>query len=74
MDSKNQKTNWLQKHLMPVAAKLGQNTGLISLRDGITLAMPLIIVGSFFMIISSFPIHGWIDWLARNGILFWNCF
>ncbi|CCI80922.1 PEP phosphonomutase-like protein [Lactobacillus hominis DSM 23910 = CRBIP 24.179] len=58
MDSKNNKTSWLQNHLMPVAAKLGQNTSLISLRDGITLAMPLIIVGSIFMIISSFPVPG----------------
>lgn len=66
MDSKNKQASWLQKNMLPVAAKLGQNTGLISLRDGITLAMPLIIVGSFFMIISSFPVPGWSDWLTAT--------
>lgn len=66
MDNQNKQAGWLQKHMMPIAMKLGQNTGLISLRDGITLAMPLIIVGSFFMIISSFPIPGWADWLANT--------
>lgn len=62
----NKQATWLERHLMPIAGKLGQNTGLIALRDGITLAMPLIIVGSFFMILSSFPIPGWPEWLAAT--------
>lgn len=68
MSEENKQATWLEKHMMPIAAKLGQNTGLISLRDGITLAMPLIIVGSFFMIISSFPIPGWPEWLAATKL------
>lgn len=55
---------WMEKSLMPIAVKIGNVKGLIAIRDGIALAMPLIIIGSIFLIISSFPIAGWTDWLA----------
>lgn len=59
---------FVQEKLMPVAVKLGSNKALIAIRDGITLAMPLIIIGSLFMVIASFPIPGWEDWLGSKGI------
>ena len=31
---------FLNEKLMPVAAKIGSNKGMIAIRDGITLAMP----------------------------------
>ncbi|WP_224148148.1 hypothetical protein [Leuconostoc gelidum] len=37
---------WLEKYLQPVGAKLAANKPLNSIRDGIALSMPLIIVGS----------------------------
>ncbi|MEB7689225.1 hypothetical protein NGB41_02570 [Staphylococcus equorum] len=40
----------LEKHLLPVASKLGSNKILISMRDGIIVAMPLIIIGSLFLV------------------------
>ncbi|MBX7281854.1 PTS sugar transporter subunit IIC, partial [Clostridium chauvoei] len=52
----------------PIAAKLGSNKILISIRDGITLSMPLIIIGSLFLVIASFPIKAWTDWLTAVGI------
>ncbi|MHC5228694.1 PTS sugar transporter subunit IIC [Enterococcus sp. LJL99] len=55
---------WMEKYLMPTAAKLGNIKGLIAIRDGIALAMPLIIIGSIFLIIGSFPIVGWPEFLA----------
>ncbi len=36
---------FLNEKLMPVAAKMAANKFLIAVRDGITLAMPLIIIG-----------------------------
>lgn len=60
--------SFLEEKLLPVAAKLGANRVLISIRNGITLSMPLIIIGSLFLIISNFPIDAWIDWLAKTGI------
>lgn len=56
---------------MPVAIKLGQFRPLIAVRDGIALAMPLIIIGSIFLVLSSFPITVWTTWLATtqfNGV------
>ena len=41
---------FLQEKMLPVAGKLGSNKGLIAIRDGITLAMPLIIIGSLLMV------------------------
>lgn len=49
----------LQEKLMPFAGKLGNNKFLIAIRDGITMAMPLIIIGSLLMVIASFPVPGW---------------
>lgn len=51
----------IEENLLPVAGKLGSNKILISIRDGITLSMPLIIIGSLFLIIASFTIKAWTD-------------
>lgn len=54
---------------MPVAAKIGSNKGMIAIRDGITLAMPLIIIGSLLMIIATgFAIPSLEAWLNDAGI------
>lgn len=53
---------------MHVAAKIGGFKPLIAIRDGIAMAMPLIITGSLFMIINSFPVPGWSDWLAKTAV------
>lgn len=60
-------TSFIEKKLMPVAVKLGNVKALIAIRDGITLAMPLILVGSLFLVIGSFPVPGWPEWLAATG-------
>ena len=63
--------NFMEKFedkLLPIAAMIGQNKYLVSLRDGMTLAMPLLIVGSFFTLITNFPITAWTDWLAATTI------
>ena len=54
--------------MLPLATKLGSNKILISLRDGIIIAMPLIIIGSLFLVISGIAIPGWIEWLEQQGI------
>lgn len=60
---------FLEKKLLPIASKLGANRVLIAIRNGITLSMPLIIIGSLFLIIGNFPIDAWIDWLGKTGII-----
>ncbi len=64
----NKLTTFMEEKLLPFAAKLGANKALIAIRDGITLSMPLIMIGSFLLIINSFPIDSWTAWLTSTGI------
>ena len=57
--------NKLESVLMPLAEKIGKNRYLIAIRDGFLLSMPLLIVGSFFLLIANFPIPGWTEFWAR---------
>ncbi len=63
----NSSSNFIERHLMPIAIKLSKFKPLIAIRDGIAIAMPLIIVGSAFMIAGSFPIKAWTDWLTQTS-------
>lgn len=49
---------------MPVAGKIAGQRHLSALRDGIILTMPLIIIGSVFLILTSLPIPGYADFMA----------
>lgn len=53
------------------AGKLSTNRYLGALRDGIILMMPLVIIGSLFLIIGNFPIIQWITFLNKTGITVW---
>lgn len=56
----------LETKLMPVAQVIGKNKYLISIRDGFLVSMPLLVIGSMFMLISNFPIQPWIDLLKNS--------
>ncbi|HFQ6345581.1 TPA: PTS sugar transporter subunit IIC [Streptococcus pneumoniae] len=58
----------LQEKLLPVAARWGNNKALVSIRDGITLTIPLLLIGSLLMVIASFPIPGWEKYLGDIGV------
>ena len=60
--------NKLEDKLMPLASALGSNKYLVSVRDGFLVTMPLLIIGSFFMLINYFPIQPWIDLLSEATI------
>lgn len=51
-----EKESFLESKVLPIAGKIASQRHLVSLRDGIMLAMPLIIIGSVFLIIANFPI------------------
>jgi len=58
--------NKLESKLMPIATLIGKNKYLISIRDGFLISMPLLVVGSMFMLISNFPVQPWIDLLKKT--------
>lgn len=45
---------WLEKYFMPIASKIGQQRHLKALRDGIVAMIPLLLIGSLFLI-AAFP-------------------
>ncbi|HEU9935924.1 TPA: PTS sugar transporter subunit IIC [Streptococcus pneumoniae] len=47
---------------------MGNNKALVSIRDGITLTIPLLLIGSLLMVIASFPIPGWEKYLGDIGV------
>lgn len=61
-------TEKLEKTLMPIAEVISRNKYLLAIRDGFLCATPLLIVGSFFMLIANFPIQGYLDWLKSTMV------
>ena len=51
--------DWLERVLTPLAKIIGENKYLIAIRDGFLISTPLLIVGSFFLLIANFPIPNW---------------
>lgn len=61
---------FLEKYILPPISKLAEVKYLRAVRDGIVAILPLIIVGSFFLLLGQLPVDA-IDpkWLAANP--FW---
>ncbi|WP_412989011.1 PTS sugar transporter subunit IIC [Pediococcus siamensis] len=60
--------NGLEKTLVPVASKLGQNKMLQALSGGMILTLPLTLGASVFMIVGNFPVPAFTNWLNTIGI------
>lgn len=55
---------FLEQRIMPVAGRIAEQKHLQAVRDGIILAMPLLIIGSLFLIIGFIPIPGYDKFMA----------
>lgn len=51
--------SWIEAKLMPPMVKLSQNRYLVAIRDGIIATMPLVMLGSFFVLFAQFPIDAY---------------
>ncbi|WML33389.1 PTS sugar transporter subunit IIC [Clostridium sp. OS1-26] len=51
----------LEKYLLPPMTKLAEQRHLRAIRDGIVSTIPLIIVGSFFLVIAFPPVNSWAE-------------
>jgi PTS system cellobiose-specific IIC component len=58
---------FLEVKAMPIAGKIAAERHIRALRDGLAITMPLIIVGSIFMILGNIPIDGYANFI--NGII-----
>lgn len=54
----------IEKYFVPVSTILSTNRYLIALRDGLMLAMPLLIIGSVCIIIADFPIPAFQEFMV----------
>ena len=59
---------FLEGKLAPLGERIGKQRHLKALREGIMMAMPLVLLGSFFVLIKDFPIQAWTAWLHSH----WN--
>lgn len=59
----------IQEKIAPTAGRIGSQKHLLSIRDGMMGAMPLIIIGSIFLVLGNLPFNGYTDWLASHGSL-----
>lgn len=57
---------FLESKLAPLGEKIGKQRHLKALREGIMMAMPLVLLGSFFVLIKDFPVQAWITWLQTH--------
>ncbi|TCO76945.1 PTS cellobiose transporter subunit IIC [Marinisporobacter balticus] len=60
----NKVNYFLEEKVMPVAGRIANQKHLQSVRDGLALAMPLLIIGSLFLLISAFPIPGYREFMT----------
>lgn len=65
---KNSLMDTFESKLMPIAKYISTNKYLMAIRDGFLVSMPLLVVGSIFMLISNFPVQAWINLLSNTNI------
>jgi len=58
--------SFLEAKLVPVARKLDQNIYLTAVRDGFFAVMPLLIIGSLFLLIPNIPIVAYQDFMIEK--------
>ncbi|WP_019244162.1 MULTISPECIES: PTS cellobiose transporter subunit IIC [Bacillus] len=61
----NKIIQFLEKYFVPVAGKIGSQRHLVAIRDGFVAIMPLIILGSFAVLINGLPFEGYQDFMVR---------
>lgn len=55
---------FLEKNVMPIAGRIAEQRHLQAIRDGLVLAMPLLIIGSIFLVVAALPIPGYPEFMA----------
>ena len=60
----NKLTAFLEEKVMPTAGRIAGQRHLQALRDGLIATMPLMIIGSIFLILGFIPIDGYSDFMA----------
>lgn len=54
----------LEEKIQPIGVKVGGQKHLLAVRDGLVLSMPVIIIGSLFLVLSNLPIPGYTEFIS----------
>ncbi|MGM0239011.1 PTS sugar transporter subunit IIC [Enterococcus sp. AZ103] len=57
--------DFMEKHFIPVASKIGAQRHLVAIRDAFMVTMPLMILGSFGVLINNLPIPGFQEFMTN---------
>ena len=58
----------MEEKLVPLANVVGKNKYLLTLRDTFSTVMPLLIIGSMFTLVGSFPVEAWTGFLKNTMV------
>lgn len=61
---------FLNEKLLPALYKIAQNKILVGIRDGLSIIIPLTVIGSIFLIISNLPSDAWMEYISQYAIYF----
>ncbi|MDN6161605.1 MAG: PTS sugar transporter subunit IIC [Atopostipes sp.] len=67
-------TNYLDEKIQPLVTKLDQNRYLQAIQSGFFGAMPVMIIGSIFLLLSNFPVAGYPEFMASIFGENWSSF
>lgn len=59
--------NYFQERVVPPLVRVGNEKHLLAIRNGITITIPFIIVGSLFLILGNMPFEWWPDFIGKLG-------
>ncbi|GAA0591895.1 hypothetical protein GCM10009001_05050 [Virgibacillus siamensis] len=60
----NRFIDFMEKHFVPIASRIGSQRHLVAIRDGFVTIMPLMILGSMAVLINNLPIGPYQDFLT----------
>lgn len=64
---------FFNKYILPPVMKFVNTKPMLSLRDGMVLSLPFIMIGSVFVLLASFPLPAVANWMNENGLTqFWS--
>ncbi|WP_242871289.1 hypothetical protein [Romboutsia hominis] len=60
--------NFMERHLVPIASKVGSQRHLVAIRDGFIAMIPVTMVGAFGSLIKNLPLKPYQDMLANTTV------
>lgn len=65
---KNKAANWVEKHILPLANKISKQRHLSSIQSAFLSAMPMMMIGSFALILAEPPVN--YETLAKSNLFY----